>query len=384
MNTIGVILYAINGLIPFVFTLILYKRFKEKKKPFYLFWLTGFSAYGLASLINAYMFLNETVPPVFSLLFSIFTLIAFICIVTGVGELFNRALAFFLVSLGAPIIILILSVLGRVSYSLDLIFMIPYLIMTMGLVALQLLYRVNFGYVILGWVLILIANIGYSTGNISFMAAPIISILGKTVVFYWMTRPRFSMITEEFKEFMKTTIPDSTVVMDSFITMVETNSSKDNLGWVLEQVKNSHETGIRTILFWVEKDEETQDYSKLEEYSNIYIFRVIEGFRTTGKVFSERTMEVANNIDELNSMIYDIMDYVRENEATIQLFFYDVSYFIKRTGWRRVYSQMISLIPQLKASNSHVYFIYNMENGENKQEIEIIRLLADRVIDIRD
>ena len=384
MNTLGIILYAINGLIPFIFTLVLFKRYNEKKKPFYLFWLTGFSAYGLSSLINAYMFLDETTSPVLNLLFNIFSLIAFISIVTGVGELVKRTLDFFLVSLGAPILLLLFTALGRVSYSLDLLFMLPYIIITVGLVVLQLMYEVNLGYLGLGWFLILIANIGYSTGNIAFLTAPFISILGKSVVFYWMTRPRFSMITEEFEEFMKTTTFDSTVLGDNFITMVETSASKDNLNWILEKVRESHDTGLRSILFWVEKEEETEDYSRLEECSNLYLFRVTEGYHRVGKAFSERIMEVSSNIDELTVMIYDILDYIMVNETPVQLFFYDITQLIKRNGWKRVYSLLISLIPQLKSCNAHVYFIYNNENEENKQEREILRLLADRVMYIRD
>ena len=383
MNTPGIILYAINGLIPFVFSLILYKRYIEKKKPFYLFWLTGFSAYGVSSLINVYMFLNEITSPVFSLLFSLFSLIAFICIVTGVGELVKRALDFFLVSLGAPILLLLFSVLGRVSYSLDLIFMLPYLLITVGLVALQFMYNANLGFAGLGWFLILISNIGYSTGNVSFLAAPFISILGKSVIFYWMTRPRFSMITEEFEEFMKGA--KANAEQDAIVTIVETKSRKHDLKWIRDKIIDGGSKGIRSILFltYDQLYDDNGITSRLD-LPDLYIIEMTQVHQPIGTAFSERILRISTDLDELTVLLYDILDYIETHKVKSQILFFNVSTLIDMTGWKRIYTFLISLIPRLKNSEIQSFFIYSPETHEKQFEIEILRHLGDRVIDLRD
>ena len=383
MNTLGIILYAINGLIPFIFTLVLFKRFKEKKKSFYLFWLTGFSAYGVSSLINAYMFLNEITSPVFSLLFSIFSLIAFICIVTGVGELVKRALDFFLVSLGAPILLLLFTYLGRVSYSLDLIFMLPYLLITVGLVALQFMYNANLGFAGLGWFLILISNIGYSTGNVSFLAAPFISILGKSVIFYWMTRPRFSMITEEFEEFMKGA--KANAEQDAIVTIVETKSRKHDLKWIRDKIIDGGSKGIRSILFltYDQLYDDNGITSRLD-LPDLYIIEMTQVHQPIGTAFSERILRISTDLDELTVLLYDILDYIETHKVKSQILFFNVSILINMAGWKRIYTFLISLIPRLKKSEIQSFFIYSPETHEKQFEIEILRHLGDRVINLRD
>ena len=383
LNTLGTILYAINGIIPFIFTLILFKRFNEKKKSFYLFWLTGFSAYGISSILNAYMYLNDPPFPVLSLLFTLFSLMAFICIVTGVGELVKRALDFFLVSLGVPILLLLFSALGRVSYSLDLLFMLPYLLITVGLVALQLMYNVNIGCVGLGWFLILIANIGYSTGNISFLAAPFISILGKSVIFYWMTRPRFSMITEEFEEFMKGS--KSTTDQEAIVTLVETRKRHQELKWIREKIIDAGSRGTRSILF-LTYDQLSDEIIKKSELNlqDLYIIEMTQEHQPIGAAFSERVLRISTNIDELNILLYDILDFIEANSVKSQILFFNVSTLINIAGWKRVYTFLISLIPRLKRSEIQSFFIYSPEIHKKQFEVEILRHLGDQVIDIRD
>jgi len=162
--------------------------------------------------------------------------------------------------------------------------------------------------------------------------------------------------------------------------MVETGSPDNALDWIRRQIIET-ETGIRSILFLVDSGQK-YDTGELEKLDNLYIFRVIEGFQNSGAMFSERVMEVSNDISELTVLIYDLLEYIRVNQMDMQLFFYDVSDIIKRNGWRRIYSQMISLIPQFKESNIRVHIICDQEKLENKYIVEILRHLADNVISL--
>ena len=383
LDTLTILINAVNGIVPFAYAFILYKNYREKQRNFYLYWFIGFIAYGGSSLTNAYIkTINPSTLPNIAL--NVFAYIAFTGLIVGIGELINQRRNFFRISLIIPVIYLLLFLLDAPLSVFSIFFMIPYAAITGLLLILYHRFKIDIRLLIGGWIMILAANIWAGAGMIDITWGAILSVIGKSIVFYWMTRPYFSSITEGFEEFMSTSSSESRMLGDNFITMVETSTSIDNLGWIIKQINENQDTGVRSILFWVEKEEETGDYSRLEEYSNLYIFRVTEGYHRVGKALSERIMEVSSNIDELTVMIYDILEYIRVNEVTVQLFFYDVSQLIKRNGWKRIYSLLISLIPQLKSSNAHVYFIYNSENKEIKQEIEILRLLADRVMDTRD
>jgi hypothetical protein len=381
LDTLGLILYAINGLTPFVFTLLLYKKYREKRKIFYLLWLAGFSAYGLATLINAYMFLNEEVPPFIGQLFTLSSLIAFISIATGVGELIKKARIFLLVSLGAPVILFLLYSTGRYNFSLDLLFMVPYLVITLALVALQFWYRANLGMAGLGWFLILIANIGYSTGNVSFTAAPFIALLGKSVVFYWMTRPRFSLITEEFEDFLMGT--KTGIDQDAVLTIVETTSSRQDIQWIRNQIIDGGSKGIRSILFLTYDHLSDEIIIKSDlDLPDLYIIEMTQERHPIAAAFSESVLRISNDVDELNILIYDILDFIEAHSVKSQILFYNVSTMIEISGWKRIYTFLISMIPRLKKNEIQTFFIYSPDLHEKSFEVEILRHLGDRVIAI--
>ncbi len=381
MDNLSLILYAVNGLTPFVFTLLLYKRYREKRKLFYLLWLVGFSAYGFATLINAFTFFNKDIPPIIGQLFALSSLIAFISITTGVGELIKRTRIFFLVSLGAPVILFLLYSSGLYNFSLDLLFMVPYLIITLGLIALQYRYKANLGLAGLGWFLILIANIGYSTSHVSFVAAPFIALLGKSVVFYWMTRPRFSLITEEFEDFMMGT--KSKVDQEAIITVVETNSNKQDIRWIRKQIIEGGSRGIRSILFLTYDHLSDEIISKHDlDLPDLYIIEMTQEHHPIGAAFSERVLRISTDIDELNVLLYDILDFIEAHGVKSQILFYNVSTMIEISGWKRIYTFLISMIPRLKKNEIQTFFIYSPEIHEKNFEVEILRHLGDREITI--
>jgi hypothetical protein len=380
LDILALTLYVVNGLIPFVFTALLYKRYSEKRKRFYLYWLIGFTAYGLTSMVNAFNYLEANPSPVIGLLMPLFSLIAFISIATGVGELIKRAQSFFIVSLGAPVILFALSISGLYSSTLNLMFMVPYLIITVGLVTLQIKYHADLGLPGLGWFLILIANIGYSTGNVSFVAAPFISFLGKSIVFYWMTQPRFSMITDEFEKFMMGT--SNTTTQGAIITMVETSTKQQDLKWIRNQIIEGGSKGIRSILVlsYNHVTDETLLKPELMDLPDLYIVEMTQKRHPLGDVFSERVMSISTDINELSLLLNDIRDFIVAHGIKSQILFYNVSTLIFMVGWKRIYTFLISLLPLLKTNEILSYFIYSPEAHERQYEVEIMRHLGDRVI----
>lgn len=382
MDTLTVGANIVNAFTPFLFSYVLYDTYKEKKRRFYLYWCFAFLAYGVSNIINASMRLIGTETPTTVALIGVFAFLAFTGLFVGVGELTNRVRFYCYLSLGIPIITAILYIAGKPITAFSMFFMLPYVILTVVLIILSLKYKTSLSLLILGWILIIVANVGVATGVLDIFSSPVLALIGKVFIFYWMTRPYFSNFADVFDDFIKEPIVEDTVQMDRYILMVETDSSVDTLDWIRRQIIET-KSGVRSILFLVDSGRK-YDTGELEELDNLYIFRVIEGFHKSGAMFSERVMEVSNDISELTVLIYDLLEYIRVNDMDVQLFFYDVSDIIKRNGWRRIYSQMISLIPQFKELNIRVNLIYDQEKLENKYIGEIIRHLADNVINLED
>lgn len=100
--------------------------------------------------------------------------------------------------------------------------------------------------------------------------------------------------------------------------------------------------------------------------------------------FSERVLRISTDVDELTVLLYDILNYIEANKVKSQILFFNLSLLIKMVGWKRIYTFLISLIPRLKNSEIQSFFIYSPDTHEKQFEIEILRHLGDRVIDIRD
>ena len=382
MDTLTVGANIINAFTPFLFSYVLYDTYKEKKRRFYLYWCFAFLSYGVSNIINASMRLIGTETPTTVALIGVFAFLSFTGLFVGVGELTNRVRLYCYLSLGVPVITAILYLAGKPITAFSMFFMLPYVILTVVLIIISLKYKTSLNLLILGWIVIIVANVGVATGVLDIFSSPILALIGKVFIFYWMTRPYFSTFADVFDDFIKEPVLEETVQMDRYILMVETGSPDNALDWIRRQIIET-ETGIRSILFLVDSGQE-YDTVELEKLDNLYIFRVIEGFQKSGAMFSESVMEVSNDISELTVLIYDLLEYIRVNDMDVQLFFYDLSDVIKRNGWRRIYSQMISLIPQFKESNIRVNLIYDQEKLENKYIGEIIRHLADNVINLED
>lgn len=382
MDTLTVGANIINAFTPFLFSYVLYDTFNEKKRRFYLYWCFAFLAYGVSNIINASMRLIGTEAQSTVALIGVFAFLAFTGLFVGLGELTNRVKFYCYLSLGVPIITVILYLAGKPITAFSMFFMLPYILLTVVLIIISLKYKTSLNLLILGWILIIVANVGVATGVLDIFSSPVLALIGKVFIFYWMTRPYFSNFADVFDDFIKEPIVEDTVQMERYIMMVETDSSVDTLDWIKNKIQDT-KAGVRSLLFLVDNGQE-YDTSELENQENLYIFKIIEGYQKSGAMFSERVMEVSNDISELSVLIYDLLEYIRVNRLDVQLFFYDISDIIKRNGWRRIYSQMISLIPQFKASNIRVHIICDQEKLENKYIVEILRHLADNVTSLED
>lgn len=384
MDYLTLIVNLVNMLASFAFSYILYTTYREKKRKFYLYWFYGFLAYGVSNLIHTIIWMTGQESSSSMLVLGVCALTGFTAFLVGLGELRHKIRLYLSLAMCIPLITGVLFLMGAPVLAFSIFFLMPYAIITMMLIILSLKFKINMNILILGWLLILTANMGLATRLLSIQVAPLFSLMGKSLMFYWMTRPFFSTFAESFDAFITKPVAEPVLVGERYITMIESSTEFDTLGWVKEYSVNETNSGLKTIIFLTEENSEPVDYSELLSIPSVYLFRITDGYRKSGPVFSQRVMDISNDVSEINVLIYDILEYIRVNEVSIQIFFYDVSFFIKRNGWRRVYSQMISLIPQFKAENIRVFFIYNGDLLENRYIVEIVRHLADNVIKLGD
>ncbi len=384
MDYFTIAINLVNSLLPFAFSWVLYKNYTRKRLRFYLLWLIGFIAYGISNSLNSYNIFFEISSPSNVHAVALFVLITFSCIITGIGELVHRAKESFVLSLGAPLILSLLFLFGAPIDTINLFFLLPYVIISGAFLVLQLKYRANLGTPLVGFAIILLANLGYATGHMSVSVSPIFSIIGKCILFYWMTLPHFSAITEDFESFMTSTVTQPIDESSGWIYMVEVSSINGLNDWIKKRVDSRPTIDTRSILMLLD-DQITQgslSHSGLADDNALYIIRCAYGPHKIGQIFSGHLMEISNNIDELSILISDILDFIEVNNTNTQMFFFDLSTLILQNGWRRVYTFLIALIPQLKSKRVQTFFIYTPGVQKHPHETQILRHLGDRIIEL--
>lgn len=173
MDYFSISVNLVNSLLPFLFAWVLYKNYSKKKLRFYQLWLIGFIAYGTSNMLNSYNIFFEITSPSNAHAVALFVLITFSCIITGIGELVHRAKESFVLSLGAPLILGLLVLFGAPVDTINLFFLMPYVIISGAFLVLQLKYRANLGTPLVGFAIILLANLGYATRHMSVTVSPI-------------------------------------------------------------------------------------------------------------------------------------------------------------------------------------------------------------------
>lgn len=376
------IVNMVNSLLPFAFSGLLYSNYVRRKRRFYLLWLIGFLAYGVSNLINVYnVYYGVTSISGLYLLF-LFTMIAFSSFLTGIGDLIGQTRMAFLSSFGAPVIFVVLYIAGAPVDAFNLFFLLPYIIITGALLALKRRYAVEINEAILGFLIILLANVGYTLGEVSISIAPLFSILGKFILFYWMTKPRFSSLAEDLESFMIESSSHSGMAHSNLVYVVEVGSINGVNDWIKQRFNERLSPETRSILILLDNQLTMGSlrHSGLLDESELFIIKSVYGFHKLEDVFAERYMEVSRDINDLSVLLADMLAFIERNNIKTQLFFYDLSSLIAAEGWKRVYSFLIALIPQLKSKQVQTYFIYTPIDKIPAYEKEILKHLGDQTI----
>lgn len=386
-ETLLIPIRLVNGVVTITFFPFLYQIYQRTKRRFYLLWGIGFLLYGINILIRLILPLLSIENALFELLFPFsFLLVSDILIITGIGDLIDKARVTLLSSMILPLLIAILYFTTRPWGIGWMISLSPYLFVSASLFIIRKKYSASLDLLIVGWLTLLLANMGYALNLMDMVFIEIFALFGKAVIFVGMTYPRFSFLADDLKRFLMSGLPEvyPDMSIDHF-TLINpsTGQRKTEVQWIKEKIDENALKAIRTILITTYDLISPSDLKVggMEE-GDLYLIRMLPGGRGPLNIFEEHIMTINDDINELDVLFSDIINFSDMRGISCDILIYTLSSLIHTHGWKRVYSFLISKVPQLKASNVHLYVLYYPETHKYKEDIAKFERLADKVLNI--
>jgi hypothetical protein len=374
----------LNGSFTVLIALLLYRIYQRRRRNrFYLSWGIGFLGYGLSIFVRIFSPQIIVVTPLGILAF-MFLFSGWISMLIGIGELVQETRR---VSLAMTLFPLLLGALylngAKFVYVVYALTLFPYLLTGVILTIIQIKYHLDLKLLISGWFFILLINIGYVSNQLDPGYVDLLSTFGKGVVFWGMASTRFSFIDEELKEFLLRGIP--TEYMNAFtgkllLINMENSDRRAEISWIEKRVLENSRKAVRTILLTYYDVISPRDVIKNEIKNDLYMVRVIPGGRSFTEPFSQHIISIKDDINELEMLFSDIINFSNENKVPCEIIIHSLSHMVHTHGWKRVYSFLISKNSALKTSMVQLLAFYYPNTHEAKAEIIIFERLADNVI----
>ncbi len=384
MDLVTTILMGLNALVPLLFSGFLFILYKKHSKIYYQYWSIGFFFFSISNIFIAFHDILDASVPLLNGASIVTSMLSFSSIIIGIGYFVQKPRVFFLLASIVPIMTFVLIVLGYSTTIVENLTALTYLLLTFFIYWMRIKFELSLEIVDMGWVIILVANVGYVLGQMTLQMTYIFSILGKIIVFLWMSRPHFNAFTEEIENFLLSGGTSSRDISRG-ISIVESSSQKeDDLKWMLQRLKNKAHPDIRKILILTPEQFNSEDLMKsgLLDIPNVYLVNISQAFHSQKPVFSEKIVTISNDLNILNAMLGEIISFVDNKSIRTCIMIDNLSTLIHIHGWRSVYSFLISNIPKLKQGNIATYFLFSPSTHENKHEVMQLRQLGDNIIKI--
>ena len=375
-----------NGVLTVVFFPYLYNIYRKTRRCFYLLWGAGFLLYGvniLTRVILPLIGLEDSVNGQL-LSFGLF-LSGFVLIITGIGDLVNKARTMLLSALIIPIVIAAVVYFTTQPYVLGRAVSIsPFLFISISLFFIRRRYSASLDLFVVGWAILLLVNVGLALGLISAVFVEVFAMFGKIVILVGMTYPKFSFLVDDFRRFLMSGVPEAYPEnsRDRLILVNSTSGQRSGeLQWIKDRVDENKVKAVRTILITTYDLISTADLASngIEE-KDLYLVRMLTGGRGTISVMKEHVVTINDDLNELDVFFSDIIFFSNERKISCQIIVYTISALIHTHGWKRVYSFLLSKMSQLKASNVQVYGVYYPETHTEKADIMKFEKMADKLL----
>ena len=383
IDYLTVVLRLINGTITLYFAPLLYRIYRNTGRRFYLFWSLGYGFYALNILIRLLLPSDFSVTTIGLTAFFLL-MIGFTFMVGGVGELIEktRIVLFSILIVPGVALIQILSgtILRNLSYTMALS---PYVFMTAILLIINYRWRMDLRLLLSGWALLGIINAGLLLGLIHPGFVELISAFGKTLIFLGMTQSNFSLIAEDLRRFLIGGLPleYSSDFQGGFNLIDLRGVQKDEeIKWIVDRVSLDYRRGIRTILISVFDLITPRDIRVEGNDDNLYFVRMLSGSRSALRAFEQQIMTIDDDINNLDILITDIIDFSNQRKIPCDIIVYSLSHLIHNHGWRRVYTFLTAKISILKNSQVQLSSFYYPRTHENISDIRKFETLADELL----
>ncbi len=380
------IMRLLNGLFTLSFFPILYSIYIKTQRRFYLLWGAGFLLYGANILIRVsllYFNIDSLRAEIFAFMF---TLSGFVLIITGIGDLINKASTMFLASLSIPLIIVALYFTTQTYLLGLLIASLPWIFVCVSLLIIRFRYSSSLDLFVVGWAILSFSNVGALFGVMELIYVEITAIFGKVVILFGVLYPRFTFLADDFRRFLIAGVPQqySNQPREKFVLYNSKSGKRSNeVKWIKERISENSLKDIRTILISTydlitPADIMTNGY----ESDNLYFVRMIRGGKSAFRDFGERIIVINDDLNDLDILFMDIINFTKERKITAQIILYNLSFLVHTHGWKRVYTFLLSKMSLLKESTVYLDSIYYPKTHENESDIAKFEKLSDLVKEI--
>jgi hypothetical protein len=374
-----------NGVLTVIFFPFLYNIYRNTRRRFYLLWGTGFLLYGGNILTRAILPLIGIEASINAQLFSFALFLGgFVLIITGIGDLVDKARTMLLSAMVVPFVIAILYfttqpyVLGRI------VSLSPFLFISISLFFIRRRYSASLDLFVVGWAILLLDNIALAVGMMSEIFVEVFAMFGKVIIFMGMTYPKFSFLVDDFRRFLISGVPEAYAEnnRDRLILVNPTSGQRsEELRWIKDKIDENKVKAVRTIFVTTYDLISSADLASNGINENdLYLVRMLTGGRGPVQALKEHVVTIKDDMNELDVFFTDIMFFSNERKISCQIIVYTVSALIHTHGWKRVYSFLLSKMSQLKASNVQVYGVYYPETHAEKADIMKFEKMADKIL----
>ena len=371
---------VVNGLITLYIFYLLFKLYNETKRQFYRYWSLGFLFYGANIILRIFVPTIEMNPLGF--LAFLLNLLGFIIMMTGIGELINKAKVTFAVSLIIQIALSAVVFSGGSESLAWTMVLVPYLVIIISLGYLYFTYQVKIITIVIGWFAIFLANMALSFNYLDILYVDVMSILGKIIVYNGMVQPNFSFLADDLRKFILSGLPvefshdhDGGVILINLPKALRSQDAK----WINDKVLKNKSQGVRTILFSFYDLIETSSITE-DAKGSLYLVRIIPGHREFENLFENQVITINDDPSLIQIVLDDIVSASNETTVPTEIILYNLTNAIIIHGWNRMYSMILTKIPQLKKGKVKLTCFYYPEAHSDPTIVSKFESIADKII----
>lgn len=382
------IIRIINGVITLVIGLLIYKRYQQNKKQFYLFWGVGFISYAFSIIIRTLIGSEPVTDPSMAQWFTfVLYMVGSILIIYGIGDLIEKKYI-------AKISLVLLPIVPLIAYNFAhpellgwIITLTPYFIISFGLIYIKYKYKVTLDLFIIGWNILLLSNLSWALNLMNPITVDLFAIFGKITIYYGTQSSMFDSLVNDMKHFLLSGLPSNIEGFEpEHLCLVSTDSKNknDEMNWIIQKTRENIDQGVRTIM--VSPYDNVSEIDLMEnglEKNSMYYVRMLPSIDPFSHNISDNAATLNDGTNQLDFLISEIVKFSYEHNIWSDIIISSLSLLIYTQGWQDLLQLMITKLPEIKNSQVRLYLIY-YPLTHNIKDIAKFEKIADKILVLGD